>query len=143
MERFKLKVAVYLLLIENNKILLLRRYNTGWNDGNYSLPAGHLDSNETVTQALLRESFEEIGVTISSENIKLVHTMHRMTSSHIDLFFVAAKWSGEITNGEPNKCDDLKWFNLDDLPSNMVLSVKLAIEKYRIGEPYSEFLIDV
>jgi 8-oxo-dGTP pyrophosphatase MutT (NUDIX family) len=142
MERLKLKVAVYLLLIKDNKILLLRRYNTGWNDGNYSLPAGHLDPNETVTNALLRESFEEIGVTLSSENIKLVHTMHRIASSYIDLFFVAEKWNGEITNVEPNKCDDLKWFDLCDLPPNMVLSVKSAIEKYKAGELFSDFLID-
>lgn len=34
MERFKVITAVHLILIENNKILLQRRYNTGYEDGN-------------------------------------------------------------------------------------------------------------
>ena len=59
MERFKLVVAVHLILIENGKILLLRRYNTGYEDGNYSLVAGHIDGNESVIQAMQREALEE------------------------------------------------------------------------------------
>ena len=142
MERLTLKVAVYLLLIKANKVTLFRRSNTGWNDGNYSLPAGHLDPHETVTQAIQRESLEEVGVKLNTEDIKLVHTMHRMVSSYIDLFFVAQKWEGELINNEPNKCDDLKWFDLNNLPENMVLSVRSAIENYKKGEIFSDFLID-
>lgn len=142
MERLKLKVAVYLFLIKKDKMLLSRRYNTGWRDGEYSLPAGHLDPNESLVQAMLRESREEIGITLKPENIKLVHTMHRMISSYIDLFFVANEWTGEIINAEPNKCDDLKWFLLKDLPKNIVPSVKQAIEKYQEGNIFSELEID-
>ena len=68
--------------------------------------------------------------------------MHRLASSYIDLFFVAKKWEGEPSNKEPNKCDDLKWFDLNSLPENMVLSVKSAIENYIKGNPFSDFLID-
>lgn len=39
MERFKLVTAVHLILTQNGKILLLRRYNTGYEDGNYSVVA--------------------------------------------------------------------------------------------------------
>lgn len=35
MERFKMRVAVHLILEQDNKYLLLRRYNTGYEDGNY------------------------------------------------------------------------------------------------------------
>ena len=47
MERFKVITAVHLILIENNKILLQRRYNTGYEDGNYSVVAGHVEENES------------------------------------------------------------------------------------------------
>jgi 8-oxo-dGTP pyrophosphatase MutT (NUDIX family) len=141
MERIQLKAASYLFLIRDNKILLSRRYNTTWNDGNYSVPAGHIEADETFTQAMTREAFEEIDIVLQKENLEVVHVMHRLPVSYVDIFFVADNYQGEIKNKEPNKCDNLEWFPLDGLPPNMVLSVKSAIEHYIKGEKYSEFLI--
>lgn len=138
MERHKLKVAVYAMLIKNGKILLVRRFNTGWQDGNYSLPAGHLDPNETIGDALIRETKEEIGVTLKPWDIRLVHTMHRM-NIYIDFFFLAAKWDGEPQNMEADKCDKVEWFSLTELPENMVPSVRSAIEQYEKRIAFSEF----
>ena len=137
MERFKLKVAVYLLLIKEDKVLLLRRFHTGWQDGNYGLPSGHLEPNEMVIEALLRETTEEIGIKLNQEDIKFVHTMHR-ASNYIDLFFVAKSWIGELKNMESDKCDDLQWFSLNALPENIVPSVKFAIQNYQNGVLFSE-----
>ncbi|MFZ1987646.1 MAG: NUDIX domain-containing protein [Minisyncoccia bacterium] len=138
MERFNLLSAVHLILIKEEKILLLRRFNTGWNDGNYTVPAGHLDEGETVTQAVVRESLEEAGVTIKPEDLTMVHVMHR-AANRIDFFFIARAWQGNPTNAEPDKCDDLEWFPLDNLPSNMVEYVKSGIEHYQNGKLFSEF----
>ena len=55
MERFKIITAVHLILIENERVLLLRRYNTGYEDGNYSVPAGHVEEDEDVIKAMQRE----------------------------------------------------------------------------------------
>lgn len=54
--------AAYLTLFRDNKVLLLRRCNTGYEDGNYSMVAGHVDQGETFTQAIIRESNEEAGI---------------------------------------------------------------------------------
>ena len=62
MERIKLLVAVHLILIENNKILLQRRYNTGYEDGNYGFVSGHIDGGESVIHAMKREAMEEAGI---------------------------------------------------------------------------------
>lgn len=142
MEKFKLRVAVFLILIRDNKILLLRRQNTGWKDGNYSLPSGHLESGETVTDAVIREASEEIGVTVTQDDIQLVHTMHRVPSAYIDLFFVASQWSGEIYNKEPKLCDDVSWFDLNQLPDMMIPAVKSAITKYQQGEAFSNMTVE-
>lgn len=141
MERFKLISAVYLFLLKANKILLQRRFNTGYEDGNYSVPAGHLDGNEPATKAMSREALEEIGVVIKPEDLTVVHTMHRLTpkDERIDFFLTASAWEGEPSIKEPNKCDDLQWFLIDDLPSNTIPYIKFAIEQYKAKNPFSEF----
>jgi len=141
MERHKLKVAVYLLLIKDNNIMLARRFKTGWQDGNYGLPAGHLEANETVIQAVIRETQEEVGINVKPENIKHVHTMHRL-NRYIDLFFVSTNWQGEPQNKELDKCDDVRWFSLDLLPENIVPSVRHAIQQYQNRISFSEFSLE-
>lgn len=139
MTRFKLIVASYLILIEDDKILLQRRQNTGYEDGNYSIPAGHLEENESVTGCLIREIKEETDLDIKAEDVDLVHTMHRRENDiRIDLFFITKKYQGKIRNAEPEKCDDLSWFPLDNLPENTVPYIKQAIESYLNKTPYSE-----
>lgn len=138
MERHKLKVAVYVMLIKGNNILLARRFQTGWQDGNYTLPSGHLDPDETIAGAAIRETKEEVDATVQSEDLRIVHTMHRM-NIYIDFFFVADKWEGEPRNAELDKCDEVGWFPIDGLPENMVPSVRHAIEQYQKGITFSEF----
>ncbi len=139
-ERFNLIPTSHLILIKDEKILLLRRFNTGYEDGKYSVVAGHLDGNETFLQAMLRESVEEAGVSIKPENLKVVHVMHRKCANEerIDFFIEAKSWAGEPKNMEPHKCDDLSWFELDNLPENIVPYVKQAIECVRKKIIYSE-----
>lgn len=137
-ERHKLKVAVYVMLIKDDKILLARRFETGWQDGNYTIPSGHLDPNETIATAAIRETQEEVGVVLKPEEISIVHTMHRM-NIYIDFFFKADTWQGEPTNIELDKCDEVIWSPINQLPENMVPSVRHAIEQYQKGISFSEF----
>ena len=140
-ERFTYIGAGYLFLIEDNKILLQRRHNTGFMDGFYGVPLGHLDGNETATQGAEREFKEEIGIDINPKDLEVVHVMHRKAASdeRIDFFMTTKGYKGEIKNCEPHKCDDLSWFPLDTLPENTVDYVRVAIEAYRRNELYSEF----
>lgn len=69
MERFKLLAVVNIILIKDNKIFLARRFNTGYHGGNYKLPSGHIDGNETVTKAAIREAFEELGVKVKNKDL--------------------------------------------------------------------------
>lgn len=129
--RHKSLVAVYLLPVKNGKILLIQRTNTGYGDGNFSLPAGHLEKNETLTQALIREVREEIGITLKFNNLILNQVIHYKSTlgglEYLDFFFMAKTWGGMPKNLEPNKCGGLKWFALTNLPKNMVLEVKQAL----------------
>lgn len=140
-ERFRPRAAVYLLLIKDEKILLMRRYKTGWNDGNYSLASGHIDGNEPAEQAMLREAKEEIGITIPLENLRFAHVSHRFAPDveYIDFYFTADAWEGEPYNAEPNKCDEVAWYDLDALPENIIPNVQDVLEHYAQNQPYSVF----
>lgn len=76
-EHHKVFVAAYLVLKKDNRIFLMRRANTGYEDGNYGLPAGHLEKGEQPTDAAIREAKEESGVDVLRQNIHCVHVMHR------------------------------------------------------------------
>jgi 8-oxo-dGTP diphosphatase len=130
--RFKMPVAVHLLLIEESQILLLRRSNTGYEDGNYSVIAGHLDGNEELETAMIREAKEEAGIKISAEDLEVVGVMHR-NSGHderIDFFFATSKWNGNVKNMEKHKCDELLWVDIHELPNNVIGYVRKAILNY-------------
>lgn len=139
-KRFTLRSAVYLFPLKENKVLLLRRYNTGWMDGMYSLISGHLDGNETVSDAMIREAFEEGKIKLDKDNLEPATVIHRKSpdQEYIDFFFVVKKWEGEPTIGEPDKCDDLSWFPLNNLPDNLLPHVTQAVENYNKRIPFSE-----
>ena len=82
-DRFKLIPSVYLLLRSKGKILLLRRANTGYQDGTYSLIAGHLDGDELGTEGMIREAREEAGITVLAKDLRLVHTAHRLSRNQV------------------------------------------------------------
>jgi 8-oxo-dGTP pyrophosphatase MutT (NUDIX family) len=142
-KRFQVTPAVYLLLRKDDRVLLLRRANTGYADGKYSLVAGHLDGGELATDALAREAEEEAGIKVSPKDMTFVHVAHRLEggngSERVDLFFEAWKWTGEIKNMEPNKCDDLSWFPINRLPAATLLFIELVIKRILRNEPYSEY----
>lgn len=134
-------VAVHLFLMKDDKILLSRRFNTGYGDGCYSVVAGHVDGNETVINAMKREAKEEVNITIDDDQLQIIQVMHRKCVGHerIDYFFLCTEWSGNIINNEPGKCDDLSWFSIYDLPENMVDYVKSAIHNYLDNVSFSLF----
>lgn len=57
----------------------------------------------------------------------------------VNLLFMAKKWKGVARIMEPNKCDDLQWFELDNIPNNTISYIKQAINCFRNGITYSEY----
>lgn len=140
-ERFRVRVAVHLMLVRDGRVLLMKRCNTGWEDGIYALAGGHLDGKESVTDAMMREAKEETDIVLARENLKVVHTRHRMSTNnleYIDVYFFASVWHGEPRIAEPDKCDDLRWFPIADLPENMRSLDRQAVEDFGRGVTFSE-----
>jgi 8-oxo-dGTP diphosphatase len=134
LDRFKLISTVHLFFIRNGEVLLLRRFNTGYEDGNYSVPAGHMDGGESVKAAAIREGAEECAVSIRPQDLEVVGVMHRRAADErIDFFLGVHEWNGSISNAEPDKCDELDWYPLERLPVNTIAYVKHALENYQGG----------
>lgn len=141
MERFQLLCTVSIILIRDGKICLLRRAHTGYYDGAFEVPAGHIDGGEPIRKAAAREAKEEIGIDIKIDDLSVVHVMHRYGAKNerIEFFLIAHAWEGEPRNTEPETADAIGWFGLHQLPEQMVPKCRYALEKYLAGEYFSEY----
>jgi 8-oxo-dGTP diphosphatase len=133
MKRVKLPVVAHTFLLRSGSVLLQRRSNTGFEDGNYGPVGGHLEGGESVRQTAIRECREEIGVEIDPADLTVVGVAHynSPTGEGIDFFLSATRWTGEpFPRAE---CDDLRWCPLDALPGNTIPFVCRAIERHLQG----------
>ena len=136
----KFPVTVHMFFLRENKILLIRRFQTGYMDGHFSVPAGHLDGNEPVRQAAVREAREEIGVRIDPEDIRFAGVFHRLEGDErVDFFVHVQSWNGEPVNAEPEKCDELRWADINELPDKTIPYIRQAIKNFQTGVPFEEF----
>lgn len=140
-QRFTVVPSVYVLFRNGNKVLVLKRHNTGYRDGEYSLPAGHLEGGEPSVVAAVREVKEEVGVEVEPKDLSLLHTLHRTAVEsdyeRIDLFFEAKEWRGDFINAEPEKCSELLWADQSALPENLVPEVRQFFDCLVTGQVYS------
>lgn len=133
-------VTVHLFFLRENQVLLLRRFNTGFRDGEYSVPAGHLDGGETVMQAAVREAAEETGLQLAESDISFSTVMHRIEDDErVDFFVQVHQWRGEPFNAEPEKCDDLRWVDINALPANTIPYVRQALANHLAGLRFDEY----
>lgn len=109
-------------------------------NGYYGLPAGKIENNESFLAGTVREALEEVGVTINHEDLVHVHTMHRHAPDMdwVDIYFEAKTWQGEPYNAEPHSSSELSWLDINNLPENVIDSVKQALEHIQKGQSYSE-----
>lgn len=146
-ERFKSLSAVMLLLTRerNNheEILFQKRKNTGYYDGFFDLSAsGHVDSNESMKYAMCREAKEELGIDINVKDLEFICMIHKKSNNGViyyNGYFKANKWNGEPIINEPEKNEELKWIDINNLPSNIVDDRVVAIENYKNNIKYSEY----
>ena len=81
-ERYAVSPAVYVILERENvqtgmtETLFMRRSGTGYMDGHWGLPAGHLDPDESLVTGASRELHEEAGVRVEPSELDFVHVAH-------------------------------------------------------------------
>jgi 8-oxo-dGTP diphosphatase len=135
--------CVYVLVRQKGKLLLVLRTHTGYKDGTYCLPSGHVEAGESFRVAAARETIEETNVQVAVADLRHVHTLHRYdspTSVRVDLFLEADTWQGEPRNMEPERHGAVEWFPMSDLPFDTIMDFQAeALRAIARGETYSEF----
>ncbi|MEO3385217.1 NUDIX domain-containing protein [Mesorhizobium sp. CAU 1741] len=139
--RYQLSASVFVALRNSDQVLMLRRKGTGWMDGSFSLPAGGLDAGETISQAAIREAYEEIGIGLSPGDLVYAHTLHSLTEGQnwMGHFFIATRWEGTPKLVELDKHSDIGWWPMGSLPSRTIPYVRQALLNIGKAIPYSEY----
>lgn len=142
-ERYSCKLVTDLMITRKSEkdgeteILLSLRKNTGYRDGEYELPGGHVEAGEDIMQAMVREAKEELLIDIKEKNLKIVHILHHYNGDRMNFVLSTDCYEGKIQIGEPDCCEKLEWFNIHNLPTNIIPKIKKTIEKIRDGIFYS------
>jgi mutator protein MutT len=128
-----------MILPDGPSVLLTRRASGLPAGGCWQLPGGHLDPGESVLDCVVRETAEEVGISVTPADVRFVHVRHAFTrtgDSRVVYLFVADGWTGTPRNAEPAHCDGIGFFPLEALPRPMVPHLADALGGYRRGEPF-------
>lgn len=130
METQRPKIGVGAIIIKNGKVLLGKRKNSH-GDGTWSFPGGHLEFGESVEDSAKRETKEETGLMIDSfEKSVFTNDVFEEENKHYVTLYAIAKISeGEPVVAEPEKCEEWKWFDWDNLPNPLFVPIENLLKQ--------------
>jgi len=135
-EKECIKVGVEAFIIADDKLLLGKRKNVP-GDGEWGLPGGHLELGETLSECMKRELQEELG--IQARDFKLValdNNPKNIGGHYIHIGFLVGNFDGSIALKEPEKCEEWRFFPIDNLPENIFSAHRKEIELFKKGLIY-------
>lgn len=138
-QRHRMPVDVLVLLVRAGQVLLTLRTGDVYLAGHWAVPGGHVEGDEDVVSAAVREVAEEVGARLDHGVRFLGVTHHRPPhgDARVGFGFVATDWSGPVENREPDKCSRIAWFPLDALPTPTMPYTEEVVRLYRGGEVFS------
>lgn len=143
-QRYKVATAVWLYLTRSSsqghrQILLQLRQNTGYMDGMYDLAvSGHVEMGESMSQAVIREAKEEIGININPQDLRFLTFIDGVKDGYHKAFFGADRYTGTPKIMEPNKDGGLEWFDFAALPENLIPYLRGVFRNIDAGIPFDD-----
>lgn len=127
---------------ERGEVLLHRRRHTDYMDGYYDFPSGHIEMDEGFTAATVRELAEETSLRAEESDLRLMHLgINHTDYPYITAVFAVEKWRGTPRILEPEKCDAMGFFPIDELPEKCTLTVRY-VERAGFDTPIATSYID-
>lgn len=130
-----------IILDKEGKILLGLRKNC-YGAGTWGLPGGKLQIFETFEETAVREIKEETNLDVAVEDIDVINLANSFdlnSETHfIQIGVLVKKYEGLLKVMEPEKCEELRFFDLDNLPEHLFVSTKMNIELYKMKKFYNK-----
>ena len=125
-------VGVGVLVLDSQQRVLLTLRRRAPEAGHWSILGGKLDYLEKLDQCAIREAREEAGVEVELLRLLCVtdHILPDEGQHWIAPAFLARVISGQASNCEPEKTEELRWFALDGVPENLTMTARNAIASY-------------
>jgi len=142
-DRFQITPSIFAALINAGQVFLIKRKNTGFLDGYYDLPGGHLEVGENLADCAVRELEEEVGVQISTDKIELFHICQSDATEewpYIYFIFKASSWAGQPHNAEPDKAEEAAFYPLDKLPPKLTPHTVAALKQIKTSRVSFSYL---
>lgn len=138
----ELPIGINALIINNkNQILLGLRAGHRGGAGTWGLIGGKTVIGEPIEVTAQREVFEETGLKVELEDLQVINmftTQSTPTAMFYQIGVLVKKYSGMPVNKEPDRCDELKFFDFDKLPNNLFLGTKGNIDLYLKNQFYNK-----
>lgn len=117
--------SVYVALLRDNKVLLIRRRNSGYMDGWFTLPSGYVDDGDRLAVAAAKSLKTEVGVSVPERDLSMMHVMrcYEPGSDKIDFYFECLLWSGFVGIQDTDKFDEMIWADFKKFPHNIMPNV--------------------
>ena len=115
-------------IVRDGQLLLVKRLRDP-EAGCWGLPGGKVDWLEPAEQAMRREIFEELGLTLQGVSLLCVaDQIDPERQEHwVSPVYLASAPAMEPRNNEPHKHSDIAWFELDRLPKPLTLATRAAV----------------
>lgn len=135
-KKFELRCAVHLFLIKDNKILIEKRCNREYCNGQYGVVASHILGGEDAVAAIIRTAKTEVDIIVKPEDLEIIQVMHHNSEGieYIHYFFKATEYYGKVNNNEPLYCEKLEWVKFEYPIKNMIEYINEAIKYYLVDK---------
>mgnify|MGYP001566077721 CR=1 FL=1 len=115
------------------QLFLSRRGTKAKNErGLWEFPGGSVELGETLSEALQREMREEFGIEIVvGELLDVVDHILKKEGQHwVSPSYICTIASGEPYIREPEKCAEIGWFHLSEIPKQLTQITSLNLTHY-------------
>lgn len=115
--------SVNLCVVNEGKILLLRRISQRWMNRKLQIPGGHTEQGESPLAAVLREANEEIGISVDPSDVRHIATV-AVRDGDNEYFAIQFQLINpekfEFRIMEPQKCSEMLWAEIVNLPVDTI-----------------------